>query len=236
MLEGATLRRSSLAAAVCGSALAAAAVFVVPAGTALAVPTSQACLNAQQSVNAAKVDLQDARNQLASDKAKGATKDTLDADRAAVSQAQAKVNERQAVVTEECGTSTPPKPVTYRTCAAVHAAGLSVILRGQPGYRLPLDTDRNGIACDETTVGTTTPATTYRYIDGQRCKCVADKCQPAPEQPPVTVVQQPPATVVQQAPQVVTVPAPAQSTTVVEQPAPVYSTPVVPSGPADTGR
>lgn len=230
--------RSSLLAATCGAGLALSAFLAVPAAAAAATPTSAACLNAEQSLNNAKVDLQKAKSQLAEDKAKGATKNEIDADKQAISQAQAAVDKAQANVNIECGTTPPvshPKPVTYATCAAVHAAGLTEILRGQPGYRLGLDSDRDGVACETgTPVGTPTPVITYRYINGKHCKCTNDNCVPViPTPAPVTVVQQPPSTVVQQAPtQVITVPAPQ---TVIEQPAPVYAAPAVPSGPVDTG-
>ena len=36
----------------------------------------------------------------------------------------------------------------YRNCDAARAAGVAPIYRGQPGYRLPLDRDGDGIACE----------------------------------------------------------------------------------------
>ncbi len=38
--------------------------------------------------------------------------------------------------------------VYYRNCDAARAAGAAPILRGQPGYRPPLDRDNDGIACE----------------------------------------------------------------------------------------
>lgn len=38
--------------------------------------------------------------------------------------------------------------VYYRNCDEARAAGAAPILRGQPGYRPPLDRDNDGIACE----------------------------------------------------------------------------------------
>ena len=38
--------------------------------------------------------------------------------------------------------------VYYRNCDAAWGAGVAPILKGQPGYRLGLDRDRDGIACE----------------------------------------------------------------------------------------
>jgi endonuclease YncB( thermonuclease family) len=50
-------------------------------------------------------------------------------------------------------TQAPPKPSSasepyYRNCAAARAAGAAPIMRGEPGYRGPLDRDKDGIACE----------------------------------------------------------------------------------------
>lgn len=48
-------------------------------------------------------------------------------------------------------TPAPPGPtgdVSYPNCAAVRAAGMSPLLRGQPGYRVGLDRDGDGRACE----------------------------------------------------------------------------------------
>ena len=47
----------------------------------------------------------------------------------------------------------PPAPsggggVYYKNCSAARAAGAAPILRGQPGYRGPLDRDGDGVACE----------------------------------------------------------------------------------------
>ncbi|BBG01008.1 MULTISPECIES: excalibur calcium-binding domain-containing protein [Pseudonocardia] len=47
----------------------------------------------------------------------------------------------------------PPAPsggggVYYKNCSAARAAGAAPILRGQPGYRGPLDRDNDGVACE----------------------------------------------------------------------------------------
>ena len=39
-------------------------------------------------------------------------------------------------------------PVYYRNCDAARAAGAAPIHRGQPGYRVDLDADEDGIACE----------------------------------------------------------------------------------------
>lgn len=41
-----------------------------------------------------------------------------------------------------------PPPVYYRTCADAQAAGVTPLLRGQPGYRPELDRDGDGRACE----------------------------------------------------------------------------------------
>ncbi|BCJ46293.1 hypothetical protein GCM10010168_52440 [Actinoplanes ianthinogenes] len=43
---------------------------------------------------------------------------------------------------------TTTKPVYYANCAAVEAAGLYEIRKGQPGYRKALDRDGDGVACE----------------------------------------------------------------------------------------
>ena len=47
-------------------------------------------------------------------------------------------------------TASPPPAtvVSYANCAAVRAAGKAPLYRGQPGYALHLDRDRDGIACE----------------------------------------------------------------------------------------
>lgn len=39
-------------------------------------------------------------------------------------------------------------PVSYRNCAAVRAAGIAPLYRGQPGYAPHLDRDNDGVACE----------------------------------------------------------------------------------------
>lgn len=36
----------------------------------------------------------------------------------------------------------------YKNCAEARAAGVAPIFRGQPGYRVELDRDQDGIACE----------------------------------------------------------------------------------------
>ncbi|AKM11569.1 calcium-binding protein [Croceicoccus naphthovorans] len=37
----------------------------------------------------------------------------------------------------------------YRNCAEAHAAGVTPLRRGQPGYRPALDRDGDGVACEK---------------------------------------------------------------------------------------
>lgn len=41
-----------------------------------------------------------------------------------------------------------PSGAYYANCAAAHAAGVTPLRRGQPGYRAGLDRDNDGIACE----------------------------------------------------------------------------------------
>lgn len=42
-----------------------------------------------------------------------------------------------------------PKPVFYANCDEARRAGAAPLYWGRPGYRIELDTDRDGIACEE---------------------------------------------------------------------------------------
>lgn len=44
--------------------------------------------------------------------------------------------------------STTAKPVAYKSCSEVKAAGAAPIRRGEPGYGSHLDRDGDGIACE----------------------------------------------------------------------------------------
>ena len=44
-------------------------------------------------------------------------------------------------------TTTTPKGVYYRTCADAKKAGATPLHRGDPGYRVGLDKDADGVAC-----------------------------------------------------------------------------------------
>ena len=44
--------------------------------------------------------------------------------------------------------ATAPPPVFYANCDAARAAGAAPMRRGAPGYRLDLDRDRDGTACE----------------------------------------------------------------------------------------
>jgi hypothetical protein len=45
-------------------------------------------------------------------------------------------------------TTTTPKPVFYASCDDVRRAGKAPLYWGQPGYRVELDENRNGVACE----------------------------------------------------------------------------------------
>lgn len=55
-------------------------------------------------------------------------------------------------------TTRPAKPVYYRSCAAVQAAGAAPLHRTDPGYRTGLDPDGDGVACAATPQATSTQA------------------------------------------------------------------------------
>ncbi|MEF2278363.1 thermonuclease family protein [Deinococcus sp. YIM 134068] len=46
------------------------------------------------------------------------------------------------------GSPVPSSSVSYRTCAAARAAGVTPLHRGQPGYGPHLDQDGDGVACE----------------------------------------------------------------------------------------
>lgn len=60
----------------------------------------------------------------------------------------------QVVVTYIYGTGSDTeiqgreRSVYYRNCDAARAAGAAPIYRGQPGYRVGLDRDSDGVACE----------------------------------------------------------------------------------------
>lgn len=71
------------------------------------------------------------------------------------------VKTRARVPVPEAGTTRPvapppapkqekpaPKAVYYKNCTAARAAGAAPLFIGQPGYRPPLDRDKDGIACE----------------------------------------------------------------------------------------
>jgi hypothetical protein len=196
-------------------------------------------------LNNDNVLLQNAKDKLAKDQAAvPVNTDQVNADQTVVSNAQQTVNNDQAslrtaqanlaaaVATRDsvCNTVTPtttpvPPPVggvvIYPTCAAAFRAGVHDIARSDPRYRLVLDRDRDGIACEQN----------------------GDDTRPIVTQPPVTtVVTQPPATTIVTQPPVtntIVAPAPvAPNTVVIVPPAPVQSFGQVgtaPSGAINTG-
>lgn len=72
--------------------------------------------------------------------------------------AASSVSYDEPIIPTPSSTSATPTPDIkyYDTCADVHAAGHRVLLRGQPGYRIELDLDHDGIGCEEVE---TTPVT-----------------------------------------------------------------------------
>lgn len=58
----------------------------------------------------------------------------------------------QQAITQLTPTPAPvpssPGDVYYANCAAARAAGAAPLYAGQPGYRLPLDGDKDGVACE----------------------------------------------------------------------------------------
>lgn len=62
----------------------------------------------------------------------------------------------QSLVRLQSGTTSLAAPtmaaqraeVYYANCAAARAAGAAPLYRGQSGYRLPLDRDHDGVACE----------------------------------------------------------------------------------------
>lgn len=109
-----------------------------------------------------------------------------------------------------------PRPI-YQSCQVAFAAGVHDIPRSDPRYRIALDPNRNGIACERNGAdGVTPPATIVR--------------------PPAnTTIINPPA-----APNTVIAPAPSFSNPgpVIVLPPPssgTFTNPVVPSGPVATG-
>lgn len=45
-------------------------------------------------------------------------------------------------------TKKAPKKVVYKNCKEARKAGVTPIYKGQPGYSLKLDRDKDGIACE----------------------------------------------------------------------------------------
>lgn len=61
----------------------------------------------------------------------------------------------RAIARERRETATPPRPSSparsgtyYRSCKELRAAGAAPLRRGQPGYRVEMDGDGDGIACE----------------------------------------------------------------------------------------
>ena len=55
---------------------------------------------------------------------------------------------RSGTTAPKTATKAPTQEVYYANCAAVRAAGMAPLKRGQPGYRTRLDGDGDGLACE----------------------------------------------------------------------------------------
>ena len=165
----------------------------------------------------------------------GATRDKLADARKAENAARVTLNKAKAAVNKACNPPPPPPAtgVSYRDCAAALAAVGHPLVRGvDAGYRIGLDRDQDGTACEK--VEGNPPATVqnppvvYKVINGQKCKWSGTAWVPVTQAPcPDCATTPPPVEVINPAPTVVVVP-PAQPRT-------VFQDPVVPSGPVATG-
>lgn len=54
----------------------------------------------------------------------------------------------QAKSSQQVSGFTNVKGVFYKNCTAVRKAGKAPLYKGEPGYRLKLDRDKDGIACE----------------------------------------------------------------------------------------
>ncbi len=54
----------------------------------------------------------------------------------------------QAQSSQQVQGFTNVKGVYYKNCTAVRKAGKAPLYKGEPGYRLKLDRDKDGIACE----------------------------------------------------------------------------------------
>ncbi|POH61224.1 excalibur calcium-binding domain-containing protein [Arthrobacter glacialis] len=106
-----------------------------------------------------------AEEKLASDKAAAVVAEAASAEAARVAAAaaaaqQAAANEAARLAAEQAAQQQAPAPqplleapapagAYYANCDAAKAAGVAPIYQGQPGYRGPLDRDKDGIACDK---------------------------------------------------------------------------------------
>lgn len=100
---------------------------------------------------AAKVAADQAAAKTASDKVAA---DQAVAEKAAVDKAVAAKAAEQAAqpapapLVQAPQVQAPPANVYYKNCDAVRAAGAAPLYANQPGYRLKLDSNKNGVACE----------------------------------------------------------------------------------------
>jgi len=59
-----------------------------------------------------------------------------------------------------------PAPVSYANCDDARARGAAPVLSGQPGYRPGLDSDSDGIGCEEAFGTAATPAANQTTATG----------------------------------------------------------------------
>ena len=202
--------KPGLAALAVGGVLAASALLLAPAAD--AAPTSAECLSAQQQLNAARIALTTAQNQLAADRAAGALNSTILADQAAVSQAQGTVTLAQNAVNLQCGGTTGggvglphPGPIGYPypgtvglphhhvniprtglTCAQLAAYGLTSVPCNAPVGTVYTVGDIPCSYINGTWVPTSSiPVGTVETVNGVHCHWTGTAWQP------VTVVQAP---------------------------------------------
>lgn len=108
----------------------------------------------------AAADKEEAEKKAAADKAaaeKLAAEQKAAADKTAADKAAAEKAAADAAAAEASRLAAPAAPVVpavpaavyYANCTAAKAAGAAPMRAGSPGYRLELDRDRDGIACDK---------------------------------------------------------------------------------------
>src|SRR6195952_843507 len=127
-----------------------AAAEALAAAEAKAAAVERARLQAQARAVAAAAARRAAAARIASLNAARVAKQRLDDEQAQRNAADAAQNARNASRAANNAKNNVPKAgaVYYSNCEEVVAAGLAPLAKGSPGYRIGLDTNRNGIACE----------------------------------------------------------------------------------------